>query len=245
MGAGEECTSRRHRPRIVDALRRRPHPVLGPIAFWNISKTWITPLHGTAHALSLRAKRGNDRKDPACTPLIDLFLVFLGVGALSFGGGLAAWIRRETVQRRGWLDDRQFLAGYAVSQIVPGATNVNLAVFIGAQLRGLIGAAVAVIGLMAIPVGFVMAAGALYAAGRGGPAAVPIARALAGMGAAAIGLNLATGIRLGRSNLRTPRAVLVAAITAVAVGLLNVPLLYALAAMIPISFLLTWRGQPQ
>jgi len=184
----------------------------------------------------------NDGKDPAQTPLADLFLGFFGIGAMSFGGGLAAWIRRETVQRRGWLDDRQFLAGYALSQIVPGATNVNLAVFIGAQLRGLAGAVVAVIGLMAVPVGLVMAAGALYAAARAGPTAVPIARALAGMGAAAIGLNLATGIRLGLSNLRTPGAVLVAAITAAAVGLLDVPLLYALAAMIPVSFLLTWRG---
>ena len=184
----------------------------------------------------------NDRKEPAHTPLADLFLGFFGIGAMSFGGGLAAWIRRETVQRRGWLDDRQFLAGYALSQIVPGATNVNLAVFIGAQLRGLAGAVAAVIGLMAVPVGLVMAAGSLYAATRGGPTSVPIARALAGMGAAAIGLNLATGIRLGLSNLRTPGAVLVAAITAGAVGLLDVPLLYALVAMIPVSFLLTWRG---
>jgi len=185
----------------------------------------------------------NDRKGPAHATLADLFLGFLGIGAMSFGGGLAAWIRRETVQRRGWLDDRQFLAGYALSQIVPGATNVNLAVFIGAQLRGLAGAVVAVIGLMAVPVGLVMAAGSLYAATRGGPTSVPIARALAGMGAAAIGLNLATGIRLGLSNLRTPGAVLVAAITAAAVGLLDVPLLYALVAMVPVSFLLTWRGQ--
>jgi chromate transporter len=184
----------------------------------------------------------NDGKDPAHTPLADLFLGFFSIGAMSFGGGLAAWIRRETVQRRGWLDDRQFLAGYALSQIVPGATNVNLAVFIGAQLRGLAGAVVAVIGLMAVPVGLVMAAGALYAAARAGPTAVPIARGLAGMGAAAIGLNLATGIRLGLNNLRTPGAMLVAAITAAAVGLLDVPLLYALVAMIPVSFVLTWRG---
>jgi chromate transporter len=185
---------------------------------------------------------GDERQDSVRTQLTDLFLGFLSIGAMSFGGGLAARIRRETVQRRGWLDDRQFLAGYGLSQIVPGATNVNLAVFIGAQLRGLAGAAVAVIGLMAVPVGLVMAAGAFYSVARAGPAAVPIARVLAGMGAAAIGLNLATGIRLGLSNLRKPGAVLVAAITAAAVGLLDVPLFYALAAMIPVSFLLTSRG---
>jgi chromate transporter len=31
---------------------------------------------------------------------------FVGVGLASFGGGLTAWIRREVVQRRGWLDDQ-------------------------------------------------------------------------------------------------------------------------------------------
>jgi len=50
------------------------------------------------------------------------------------------------VERRGWLDDQQFLTGYALSQIVPGATNVNLAVFIGTQLRGVPGVSGALAG---------------------------------------------------------------------------------------------------
>ena len=71
--------------------------------------------------------------------LASLFAAFVSIGMMSFGGGLAAWIRREVVQRRGWLDDQQFLSGYALSQLVPGASNVNLSVFIGAQLRGVPG----------------------------------------------------------------------------------------------------------
>ena len=82
-----------------------------------------------------------------------LFRGFLSIGLSSFGGGLAAWIRREVVERRGWLDDRQFLTGYALSQLVPGATNVNLAVFIGAQLRGAPGVLAALAGLMLVPTG--------------------------------------------------------------------------------------------
>ena len=46
-----------------------------------------------------------------------------------------------------WLDDKQFLSGYALSQLVPGATNVNLAVFIGTQLRGTPGAMACFVGL--------------------------------------------------------------------------------------------------
>ena len=51
-------------------------------------------------------------------------------------GGLTAWIRREVVQRSAWLDDQQVLSGgFALSQLVLGATNVNLSVFVVAQLE--------------------------------------------------------------------------------------------------------------
>jgi chromate transporter len=59
---------------------------------------------------------------------------------MSFGGGLAAWTRREVVQMRRWLDHKRFPSEYALSQHVPGATNVNLAVFISTQMRGALGA---------------------------------------------------------------------------------------------------------
>src|SRR5918911_1747492 len=94
--------------------------------------------------------------------LMSLFMGFAAIGLASVGGGLAAWTRREVVQRRGWLNDRQFLSGYALSQLVPGATNVNLAVFIGTQLRGALGALAAFAGLTALPLLIVLAAGALY-----------------------------------------------------------------------------------
>ena len=92
---------------------------------------------------------------------LPLFLSFLIIGCTSFGGGLTAWIRRELVERRGWIDDQQFLSGYGLSQIVPGATNVNLAVLIGAQLRGVGGALVALAGLLLVPLAILLALGAL------------------------------------------------------------------------------------
>jgi chromate transporter len=38
-------------------------------------------------------------------------------------------MRRELVEKRRWLTLDEFLAGFAVSQVLPGATTVNLAVF--------------------------------------------------------------------------------------------------------------------
>jgi chromate transport protein ChrA len=60
---------------------------------------------------------------------------------------------------------------------------------------------------------------------------------LAGMGAVAIGLNLATGIRLTRRNVSDIPGALLMAATAISVGLLRVKLLVALAVLIPLSLL--------
>src|SRR4051812_27654356 len=44
----------------------------------------------------------------------ELLACFCRIGLISFGGGLAAWVRRDIVERRGWLGDRQFLSGLAL-----------------------------------------------------------------------------------------------------------------------------------
>lgn len=177
--------------------------------------------------------------------LLALFLGFLSIGMMSFGGGLAAWIRREVVHRRGWMDDTQFLSGYAVSQLVPGATNVNLAVFIGAQLRGVPGALAALAGLMLLPVALILLAGGLYLRVQTAPGYGWVAPMLAGMGAVAIGLNLATGVRLARRNLRGTAAGLVTLATTLGIAVLRIPLLEVLAVMFPVSLGLSlWRGRP-
>jgi len=177
---------------------------------------------------------------PSRPTLVTLFLAFAGIGLMSFGGGLTAWIRREVVQRRAWLDDEQFLSGYALSQLVPGATNVNLTVFIGQQLRGIPGAVTAVTGLTALPIAIVLALGAVLLHTRGMPGSALFSTALNGMGAAAIGLNLGTGIELGRLHIRRILPLAVTAIIALAIGVVGIPLFHVLAVMLPVSLLIAW-----
>lgn len=172
--------------------------------------------------------------------LLSLFVAFSGIGLMSFGGGLAAWIRREVVQRRDWLDDQQFLSGYALSQLVPGATNVNLTVFIGARLRGVPGAIVAVAGLNVLPIAIVLLLGAIFLHTRGTQGNALLSTALTGMGAAAVGLNLGTGIELGRLHLRRILPIAVTTVIALAIGVADIPLLHVLAVMLPVSLLIAW-----
>jgi chromate transporter len=168
-----------------------------------------------------------------------LFLSFLIIGCTSIGGGLTAWIRRELVERRRWIDDQQFLANYGLSQMVPGATNVNLAVLIGTQLRGGIGAVVAFAGLMLVPLSILLALGAFYFASRGAAGAHWLNTALAGAGAAAVGFNVATGIRLGRTNIRRIGPAMIAGAIIMGIGILRIPLLQVLLVSLPTSLALT------
>jgi chromate transporter len=192
-----------------------------------------------AGALRAMLHRTQERPSmPKPPSLATLFTVFSRIGMQSFGGGLSGWIRREIVQRRKWLEERPFLSGLAVSQIAPGANAVNLSVFVGTTLRGGPGALAAFAGMMVLPLVIVLAAGALYFRHQALPG---VETALSGLGAGAIGLTLATGVRMTRRGVRGARQVAIMAVTAIAIGVLRWPLLPVLVVMIPASLLLAGR----
>jgi chromate transporter len=170
-----------------------------------------------------------------------LFVCFLLLGAISFGGGMSAWIRREIVQKRGWLEEGQFLSGLALSQIAPGPNAVNLSVFIGTTLLGATGAVVALGALLTVPTLLLLAIGYAYFTLRTVPQGAWFGTVLAGTGAAAIGLNLANGVRLAPRNVRGLAGWAVMLGTAAAIGVLRIPLPWTLAGAIPLSLLLTAR----
>jgi chromate transporter len=178
------------------------------------------------------------RKADSPPSLASIAWVFMTIGMQSFGGGMSAWIRREIVQQRGWLTEGQFVSGMALSQITPGANGVNLAVFVGTTLRGSAGALAALVGMLLVPVLAILAMGAAFGSVRD---VAGVESAMAGLGAGAIGLNAANGLRLSRRNVRGWSGLLVMAITAGAVGIAGLPLLAVLAVMVPASLVLAGR----
>ena len=80
---------------------------------------------------------------------IELFLNFLVIGAVSFGGGYGMIsLVRETVLSRGWLTESEFMSFIAVSESTPGPLAVNMATFIGSSQGGIFGAFIATLGVV-------------------------------------------------------------------------------------------------
>ena len=82
--------------------------------------------------------------------LFSIFLVFIKIGLMTFGGAYAsiAIIEREIVNNLGWLSYREFSDLLAIDEITPGPIMLNCASFIGMRVHGPSGCIVASIGCM-------------------------------------------------------------------------------------------------
>ena len=81
--------------------------------------------------------------------LLDLFLTFLKIGAVSFGGGYGMIpMLTDEVLTHGWLTESELMNFIAVSESTPGPIAINMATFIGASQGGFIGAFLATLGVV-------------------------------------------------------------------------------------------------
>ena len=82
--------------------------------------------------------------------LVDLFLTFVRVGALTFGGGYAMLpiLQREVVDNKKWVDENELTDYFAIGQCTPGIIAINTSTFIGYKRKGVLGGIVANLGFV-------------------------------------------------------------------------------------------------
>jgi chromate transporter len=163
----------------------------------------------------------SEAKDSPDPTLFELALTFNHIALASFGGGLSAWSREVIVVEKGWMEEEEFLSAITMCRILPGANQVNLAVFVGAKFRGVAGAIAAVFGLALIPVIIILGLGYAYFQFHQVPALQSVLR---GAAAAAVALTLAMAIKTGRKCLRGLVPVLLFAAIFLMNGILHWPL---------------------
>ena len=86
--------------------------------------------------------------DGASPSIMQLAGIFLKIGALTFGGGLAmvTLVQEQVVDQMHWLTSREFLDGLSLGQLTPGPT-LMIAAYVGYKVAGLTGAAVSALAM--------------------------------------------------------------------------------------------------
>ena len=80
---------------------------------------------------------------------LKLFLTFLKIGAVSFGGGYAMIaLVREEVLKNAWLTEEGLTNFIAVAESTPGPIAINMATFIGSSQAGILGALLTTLGVV-------------------------------------------------------------------------------------------------
>lgn len=138
----------------------------------------------------------------------DIFVTFLKMGAMTFGGGYAMIpvVERELIKKKGWIPIEEVMDYYTVSQIIPGILAVNLSTFIGYKRKGLIGGIIAPVGFVLPGVTFILIL-ALFISNF---ADIPVVRyAFAGIRLAVGALILDTVVKLVRGVLKEAKSIVI------------------------------------
>jgi len=154
----------------------------------------------------------------ANTPTLGgLFLSFLKIGTVGFGGGLAviANIRTLAVLQRRWLTEQEFASGFALGQTLPGTSAGNIATYVGLKIRGWRGAGVAMTGFILPSMLMMIVLAILYRHLRYLP---DTDRLFNGLNAAVVALIIVTAWRMGRNSLIKPWQWLLALLACIVVA---------------------------
>jgi len=180
------------------------------------------------NADNIMSARADEMQPPTPPTARELFRSFLRLGVTAFGGpAMIAYIRRMAVDRQRWLKAAEFDDGVALCQMIPGATAMQTAAYVGLRVRGVAGAAVCFVGFGLPAFVLMMLLAALYAEARTQPVVVA---AFSGLGAVIVALVANAALTFGKAILKHWWHNVVAGLAAVAFALGGSPFLVVIAA---------------
>ena len=82
--------------------------------------------------------------------IFELFFTMFKIGLFTFGGGYAmiAILENEFVEKKKWTDKEDFLNMLAIAESTPGPIAINSATYLGYKKAGVLGSAVATLGVV-------------------------------------------------------------------------------------------------
>jgi chromate transporter len=185
---------------------------------------------------------GEQAETPKYITRRDLFMVFAKIGLLGFGG-VTPWLRRVLVEENAWLNDREFAELFGFASTLPGANTVSVAIMLGDRHQGMSGSIAAISGLLVMPLLILAGIASLYDRFSAMP---DVKNAIGGAAAATAGLVIGNACKTTINMRPDLIACIIGALVFVAAGILEIPLLWTLLAVVPISVIvLAIRNRPR
>jgi len=142
---------------------------------------------------------------------------------------MVAYIHKRTVEQKRWLDAETFNAGVALCQMIPGATAMQVAAYVGLSTRGVIGAAASFIGF-GLPAFLLML---LFAAVYASTHTLPVViAAFSGLQVIVVAIVANATLSFGKTTLRNRKHYAIGGVAAVLFGLNANPILVILLAAV-------------
>ena len=160
--------------------------------------------------------------------VMQLFTSFLRLGVTAFGGpSMIAYIRTMAVEKKRWLDAETFGDGVALCQMIPGATAMQTAAYVGLKTRGVLGASASFVGFGLPAFLLMMTLAALYARTHDLPIVVS---AFSGLQAVIVAIMANATWSFGHTTVKDWKTMAIAGTAAVMFGLSVNPILVILLA---------------
>lgn len=159
--------------------------------------------------------------------LMELFLLFLKLGAFTIGGGVAMipLLQHSLTEDKKWFSTEEIVDIIAVCQSLPGVIAINMATYVGYKKKGFAGSVVATVGVT-LP-SFVMIL--LIAAFISNLGDNPVVNgAMAGLRAAALGLVLVAIIQMSSVVFKGLYQVALALLAFVLIAVFNINTAYVI-----------------
>jgi chromate transporter len=147
----------------------------------------------------------------------ELSQVFLKLGTMSYGGtAMIGVVQADVQEKRGWLSKESFLEGWALVNLLPGASMLQFCVYIGYRRAGWPGGVLAGLCFI-VPAFFIMLGLTLLYDSYG---AVPVLRhAFYGVGPVVLGFFIVAVYRLGKAAFKGWKEILLGVAAAAALAL--------------------------
>ncbi len=152
--------------------------------------------------------------------LAEIYLTFLKLGSVSFGGGYAiiSLIEHEVVHKKKWIDKEKIVDIFAVAQSLPGAIALNASAFVGYSIAGIPGAVFALFGNLTPSVLIMFSLSVLFLKYKENS---HVLNAFSGIRPVVVGLIIYAAYRIGKISIKDSFSALLAAVALILVLFFN------------------------